>query len=153
MSTLAFLFAAALTSVAGPSIAHAQAPTGKAHVTVKTIHAKKAKAKSTAPEALVERLSKAFPNYGSFHLLGGAEWDLAKDKKGDHKLPTEETLSVTYLGPQDKHLRLRIVIPPKLKTEVRVKNGGIIYQAGMAHDGGILILSVRAQKNVRAQKK
>ena len=146
MSTLASLFAASLISVAGPSIAHAQAPAGEAHVTVKAIHAKKAKAKSTAPEALVERLSKAFPNYGSFHLLGGAQWDLDKDKKGDHKLPNDETLSVTYLGPQDKHLKLRIVIGPKLKTEVRVKNGGTIYQAGMAHDGGILILSVSARK-------
>ena len=148
MSTLAFMFASALAIAPGSpleaGVARAQGAT--AHIAVQAIHAKDAKEKSTAPAKVVRRLSKAFPGYASFHLLGKSQWDLAEGKTGRHKLPNDSELSVTYKGPQAKFLKLHVAIPPKLRTDVRVKDGGTFYQAGMSYKGGILILSINARK-------
>ncbi len=149
MSTLAFMYASLLAGAVAPTPAHAQGATAgpvMAHVAVKTIHAKDAKEQSTAPASLTKRLAVAFPKYTAFHLLGSSQWDLAKGKAGTHALPNDKSLNVTYLGPQEKFLKLRVAIPPKLKTEVRVKNGGTFYQAGMGYKGGILILSINAKR-------
>lgn len=151
MSTLAFMYASLLAAAAAPGVARAQGAAvgpavGAAHVAVQTIHAKGGAEASTAPAALVDRLSKAFPAYRAFHLLGAAEWDLTAGATGRHALPNAKELSVTYLGPQDDLLRLQVAIPPTLKTDVRVKNGGTFYQAGLEHQGGILILSINARR-------
>ena len=154
MSTLAFMYASLLAGAVAPTPAHAQGPAHApgasalpvmAHVAVKTIHAKDAKEESTAPAALTKRLTMAFPKYTAFHLLGSAKWDLAKGATGTHELPNKQALKVKYLGPQDDFLKLQVAIPPKLKTDVRVKNGGTFYQAGMDYNGGILILSINAE--------
>lgn len=148
MSTLAFMYASLLAGAVAPNAAHAQGATAgpvMAHVAVKTIHAKEAAEKSTAPVALTQRLSKSFPDYKAFHLLGSSAWDLAKGKAGTHSLPDDKQLSVTYLGPQDKKLKLRVVAP-KFKAEVRVDDGRTFYQAGTAYKGGMLIYSIMAKK-------
>lgn len=149
MSTLAFMYASLLAGAVAPHAAHAQGATANqvmAHVAVKTIHAKEAPEKSSTPAALTKRLSMAFPTYKSFHPLGASQWDLAKGKSGKHVLPDKRELSVTYLGPQEKLLKLRVSIPNKLKTDLRVENGRTFYTAGMDYKGGILILSINAKK-------
>ena len=148
------MYASLLAGAVAPNAAHAQGATAAnagtagtmAHVAVKTIHAKEASEKSTTAPKVTKRLTTSFPPYKTFHVLGSSKWDLAKGKSGKHALPDKKKeLAVTYLGPKDKHLKLRVVAP-KWKADIRVKDGRTFYQAGTAYKGGILIYSVMAKK-------
>jgi hypothetical protein len=140
--------AVALALLLAAPHARAQAPPpaspARVRVEVTTIHAAKGPGPGSAPEKLAERLSRAFPGYAAFHLLGTAGLDLAAGGSGKAGLPDGSEVEVAFLGAADKMLRLRVAIPPRLATEVRVADGGTFYQAGMEYRGGVLILAIRA---------
>ena len=155
MSTLAFMYASLLAGAVAPTVAHAQGATAgpaMAHVTVQSIHAKNTEEKSTAPAALTKVLVRKFKMFKAFHLLGTTEFDLAEGKSGQHMLPDKKTVSVTYLGRQDEHLKLKLAFPG-LKTEMRMKKGKTFYHVGAAYKGGKLIMSVSAKEAAAAKKK
>ena len=113
---------------------------------VQAIHARPGTATGSAPKALADRLRKAFPGYGTFDLLATHLLELSPGKAGTARLPNDRELTLTYLGPADRFLKLRVDIPPRLRTEVRVNDGGTFYQAGMDYRGGVLILAIRAKR-------
>ena len=124
--------------------APAPAPAVAVSVKVATIHAKVGKGPAPTVEKLVARLRKAFPGYHTFVVLGTTTLALTKDGSGQAKLPNGSALEITYLGRAKDLLRLRVALPPRLKTEVRVADGATFYQAGVEHDGGVLILALKA---------
>jgi hypothetical protein len=133
----------ALLLFAGP----VHADDGAIRVTVQSIHAIQGAADKPggAPAAMVKKLKKVFPGYGAFKVLDEKALDLtAPGKSATTKLPSEHELSLTFLGRKGRFLRLRLAIPPRIKTDVRVNDGGTFYQAGMKHEGGILVLAVKA---------
>ena len=143
LSLLAGVCALVVVVATHPGIAQAQAK--KVQVEVQSIQALTAKDKGKAPAKLAKKLRAAFMGYQSFSVLATRAMALEKGKSGSMALPNKRSLDVTYLGVADKMLKLRVAIPPDLRTDVRVSNGGTFYQAGMKHDGGILILAIQAK--------
>ena len=131
-----------------PGLAAAQdapaKPPAAVEVKVATIHARVGAGPAAAPDKLAARLSKAFPGHQGFVVLDTTTLALATGGTGQVPLPGGKSLEVTYLGRAEKHLRLRVVLPDKVRTEVRVADGATFYQAGMEHDGGVLILALQA---------
>lgn len=120
-------------------------------VHIQAIYAEAGQKASEAPKKLVTRLKRAIPGYGGFKVLDTKQLVLMPGKPGTTTLPNKAEASFSYLGSSDGFLKLRLAIPPRLKTEVRVKDGGTFYQAGIEHDGGILILAIKPTTKVAAK--
>ena len=130
----------------GQAVAQDEVPGPSAAVSVRvaTIHAKVSPGAAPTAQKLVARLRKAFPGYQAFQVLGTTTLGLTEGGTGQAKLPNGSALDITYLGRAKDLLRLRVALPPRLKTEVRVADGATFYQAGVEHEGGVLILALQA---------
>jgi len=93
---------------------------------------------------LAPMLRKSFPDHRHFRLLGSTTLQASQAKAEAVLLPNGSSLLLTYRGSEKGYLRLDLAIPPRLKTSVRVAPGGTFFQAGLPHDGGILVLAITA---------
>ena len=89
-------------------------------------------------------LTKSFGNrYKSFDLLNTATLDVLRGKRGEVSLPDGTWLRLTYLGNQGKFIKLSMEMPG-VKTLIRIRDGGLFFQAGHKHKGGMMILAISA---------
>ena len=144
-SRLMSLMLACAVACAAFGLAHPQqaAAQDKIEVSVRTIHAlKEGKAMDTKLDDLKETLTKAFEGYTTFKDLGTQSQTLTLEGSGKFSLPEGTDLEVTYKGTSKDLLRLGLAVGKKFKSDVRVSPGGTFFQAGLPHEGGILIIAI-----------
>lgn len=89
-------------------------------------------------------LKKSFgARYSSFRQLSRQGLHLDIRQRGTIELPNGRTLALTFKGVKDGFVRLFMELP-HLRTTVKIRDGGLFFQAGQSFQGGILILSIRA---------
>ena len=98
-----------------------------------------------ALEDLHKKLSKAFENYGTFRSLSRSSATIAPNQAHPFALPDGTRFVVSYQGVDKNLIRLAIRVGDKFKTNVRVSRGNTFFQAGLPHDGGILVIAVTAR--------
>lgn len=88
-------------------------------------------------------LAKSFgARYTSFRQLDIETLTLELQQRGTVELPGDRTLALTFKGVKDEFVRLFMELP-HLKTTVKVRDGGLFFQAGQSFQGGMLILAIR----------
>jgi len=89
-------------------------------------------------------LTKSFgTRYESFDLLDTSALRIPRGKRREVPLPDGTWLRLTYLGNQGKFIKLSMEMPG-VKTLIRIRDGGLFFQAGHRHRGGMLILAISA---------
>ena len=84
-----------------------------------------------------------FGGYTSFKQLDKAELKLTAQKGGQIALPNGKTAAFAYKGKTGSQHQLKLTIPhSRVDVDLRAPAGKMFYQAGMKHDGGILILAL-----------
>jgi hypothetical protein len=81
--------------------------------------------------------------YGSFRLLDERPLELLQGLPAEMPLPGGESLRLTYRGNQGEFLKLSMEMTG-LKTSIRIRDGGLFFQAGHKHQGGMLVLAISA---------
>lgn len=116
----------------------------KVRLKVSVIHASKKAGKPDAKLAkIADQLRKAFGGFESFRQLDFEELKLEEGKKAELKLPNGKTAEFVYKGQDKKQHRINLAIPKsKVDVDLRAPTGRMFYQAGMAHEDGILILGM-----------
>jgi len=88
-------------------------------------------------------LTKSFgARYTSFRQVDLQTLTLELQQRGTVDLPGERQLALTFKGVKDDFVRLFMELP-HLKTTVKVRDGGLFFQAGQSYQGGMLILAIR----------
>ncbi|MFN3202977.1 MAG: hypothetical protein ACE366_31580 [Bradymonadia bacterium] len=92
-------------------------------------------------------LTKAFSQYKSFKRVGRSEYALNPTGVARVLLPSQKgAANFAYNGPDPKDPKLHHVtfsVPQKkVKVDLRLPMRKVFYQAGLKHDGGILILAI-----------
>lgn len=133
-----------LTCLSGP-VPNAEEEPGRIRAEIQVIHATRGKPMiDTRLKKLSRYLTRAFGNhYQSFKQLGSTRpMVLSKGMKRTRKLPNTTTLALTYMGKSDSLLRLALDVGG-LSTTVKIHDGGLFFQAGRKHQGGMLIVAIR----------
>lgn len=138
----AALLAAAIGLLAVPAVASAEV-----RAEVRVIHATGgAGAKPQIDPALkpiAGYLTKSFgARYAVFSQLDLKSLTIDLKQRGTVELPNETTLALTFKGVTDGFVRLFMELP-HLKTTVKIRDGGLFFQAGQSYKGGMLILAIR----------
>jgi hypothetical protein len=93
--------------------------------------------------ALADYLTRSFgARYSSFRQLDRQTLALDVQERGTLELPGDRELALTFKGVKDDFIRLFMELP-HLKTTVKVRDGGLFFQAGTSYQGGMLILAIR----------
>lgn len=88
-------------------------------------------------------LTKVFGGYTAFKQLDEHELPLSQAKGGEIRLPNGKTAAFTYKGKSGSQHQIKLTIPQsKVDVDLRAPARKMFYQAGMKHDGGILILAL-----------
>ncbi|MCA9537319.1 MAG: hypothetical protein KC620_00440 [Myxococcales bacterium] len=86
-------------------------------------------------------LEKAFGAYKGFKQLDAHELDLPLGQKIELPLPNANTADFTYKGSKGGQHQIHFSVPEaKVDVDLRAPARRLFYQAGLAHEGGILIL-------------
>jgi hypothetical protein len=118
----------------------------EAHCTVRVILAKGGSGgvDPAIRNPLRRYLTKSFgTRYDRFDLLDTATLDVTRGKRGEVSLPDGTWLRLTYLGNQGEFIKLSMEMPG-VKTLIRIRDGGLFFQAGHKHKGGMMILAISA---------
>ena len=115
---------------------------------VQIIHAKKEAGKvDPALEPISRYLTRSFGSrYRSFKQLNRTSMRLPVNAVGTEALPNKTTLRLVYLGSEENLLRLEMSVG-ELKTNVKVHDGGLFFQAGRSYQNGMLIVAIRVKKH------
>lgn len=144
MTRKAFLIALAL-------LCWAAAPASAAEpiqLTVSVIHATNTDGGvDPALKPIEADLKGAFGQYRTFKRVGRVEHALSVGGVAQVKLPSQPSpaeLQYKGLDPKDASLhQIALSVPSKkVKVDLRLPTRKVFYQAGLKHDGGILILAI-----------
>ena len=115
---------------------------------VQIIHAKKESGDADPALTPISRyLKRSFGSrYRSFKQLNRTSMQLRVNAVGTESLPNNTTLRLKYLGSEENLLRLEMSVGD-LKTNVKVHNGGLFFQAGRSYRNGMLIVAIRVKKD------
>jgi len=115
---------------------------------VQIIHAKKESGvDDPALEPISRYLKRSFGSrYRSFKQITRTSMRLRINNVGTEALPNKTTLRLKYLGSEENLLRLEMSVGD-LKTNVKVHNGGLFFQAGRSYRNGMLIVAIRVKKD------
>ena len=135
-----------LLALAGPD-PNADEKVGKVRCEIQVIHATHGQAFiDPALKPISSYLTNSFGNhFQSFQLIGSGSLLLAKDQRGAQKLPNDTEMALTFLGMEDSLLRIAMEVSG-LKTNVKVHDGGLFFQAGRSYRGGMLIVAIRTRQ-------
>lgn len=116
----------------------------QADLKVSVIHAtKRAGPVDPALARIQKTLEKSFGGYSSFRELAKHKVELPLKKTRQIKLPNDQTAGFTYEGSVKEQEKIRLSIPrSKVDVSLRVPPRKVFFQAGLPHDGGILILAL-----------
>lgn len=130
----------ALLGLAGSSAVAAE----KVTLEVTVVHAKKGGASVDPSLGAIEgALTKAFQGYGTFAKLDAQRLALAVGGEGQLGLPNGKTAVFAYKGAAGPRHKLELRIPEsKVDVDLRAPARKVFFQAGLPHDGGILILAM-----------
>lgn len=112
---------------------------------VSVVHAKKGGATVDPALASIEgALTKAFKGYGTFAKLDAEKLELTQSgTPGRVSLPNGKTAVFAYKGAAGPRHKLELRIPEsKVDVDLRAPARKVFFQAGLPHDGGILILAL-----------
>ena len=126
-----------------PSLASAEAT-----LEVHLIEAKKGDAPRVDPA--LEGFKKTFSRFPGFNQFAQKKVEQKNLKLGEAltvQAPGEKTATVTYRGVSKGFVKLRFKLGD-LEMNVRVHNGGVFFHGGYEHDGGRIVLAVRARSTV-----
>lgn len=88
-------------------------------------------------------LQQAFGGYTGFKQLDASELVLGRGQSGTVSLPNGKSAVFEYKGPAGPQHQLKLRIPEsKVDVDLRAPAKRMFYQAGLPHDGGILILAL-----------
>lgn len=97
-------------------------------------------------EHLKPKLTKAFPNYGTFKELARHEATLQRDAAFEFSIPGGTHLILSNKGlhvEEGKELiHLSMNVDRKFRSDVRASRGSTFFQAGLPHGSGILVLAI-----------
>lgn len=136
---LTLLVAMALVS---PAPASAQ----DAHFRIKVLHAGQQgnKIDPKIPENIKKYLQKSFgAKYTTFTLLDSKELVVKPTATGTVVLPDKSTLKLQFREVQGSFIKLTMEIKD-LRTTIRIKEGGLFFQAGHKYKDGIMVLAISA---------
>jgi len=133
-----------LMSMSGPEPNRAE-KAGGLRCDIQVIHATRGKPfVDEALRPLRRYLKNSFGSrYQRFKQLEKRSLTLSQRERGSLELPNGTKLLLTYLGVEESLLRLVMEVGG-LKTTVKVHDGGLFFQAGRKHKGGMLIVAIRA---------
>lgn len=119
----------------------------KASLTVVVIHAKKGPP-FLHPDLkpLQDTLKKTFGDkYGYYDKLKDTTRQVARLGKTSLDMPDGERFAAIYKGITPNKGLLRIALEyGDFRTKVRIHDGGLFFQAGKKHDGGVLVVAIKA---------
>ncbi|MBH25266.1 MAG: hypothetical protein CMH57_12605 [Myxococcales bacterium] len=119
-------------------------------VQIRTIYAT-TDAKGVDPKLsdLKGKLVGAFETYGTFKELASHQTTLNTGGSYEFSIPGGNRLVVSHKGPEGKDaktntqlIKLGLGVTDKFKSDVRVSRGTTLFQAGLPHGSGILILAI-----------
>jgi hypothetical protein len=115
--------------------------------TVYVIHAKKSvPVIDEKLKDMVPYFKKSFSRFNYFSLLSEISVILKKNVRQEKELPNKEKIGFKYTGiTKEKNLHKLYVDIGDLKFKVRLKDGGLFFQAGHSYEKGILILAFRVK--------
>jgi len=152
LSMAALLLSAITLTLLTPVDAHSSSGDTEAkqasgvQLTVTMIHATKTPA--PADQELTELapyLIKSFKGYRGFTKLSDASQTAARGAWATFKLPGSKTLKLKSLATENKNTMLTLqLLLGSLDTTVKVRNGGLFFQAGRVYKDGILVLAIQA---------
>jgi hypothetical protein len=100
-----------------------------------------------------EYLTKSFgARYSSFRQLDTRVLRVGLDKTGEMPLPDQSTLGLRFRDIHGEFVKLTMTIKD-LRTTIRIRNGGLFFQAGHRYKNGILILAISATLDGKAEPK
>lgn len=131
--------------MAGPI--QAQETNNRVSCEIHVIHAEKgANHIDTQLKSMSRYLTRAFGNrFQSFKQVKKGQYELNLKKSNSTKLPNGTQLKLTNLGTEKGMLRLAMEISG-LKTTIKVRDGGLFFQAGRKYKKGMIIVAIRARK-------
>ena len=116
----------------------------ESHIELQLIKATTAEKPSIAPELKeLSKTFKRFPGFNSFSLAGQDKMKLKLGETAEMDAPGGKKIQVTYRGVSKGFVKLRFKLG-ELEMNVRVHNGGVFFHGGYKHEGGRLIVAVRA---------
>ena len=158
VATAALLTLGAMAAVGSavlltPRAAQAQEPkmdTRAISVQIRTIYATAdGKGTDVKLDDLKEKLTGAFATYGTFKELATHEAALGTGGSYEFSIPGGNRLVVTHKGQITKDpktgaelIKVGLEIGGKFTTDMRVSRGSALFQAGLPHGSGILILAI-----------
>jgi hypothetical protein len=128
---------------AGEPVASPEAAEPAVNVTLTIILARKGPgAPEVAPELapLAPTLKRAFPDHVRFSRLGRHVLQVSSRSTAPVTLPNGSSLALRHEGTRDGRHALQVEVGG-LRTTVQAAPGATFFQAGRAHDGGILVLA------------
>ena len=137
----------ALALLAGPE-PNAGEKIGSVRCEIQVIHATRGTPfVDPSLKSLKRYLTRSFGNrYQSFQQVSSGRLVIRKDQRRTRKLPNSTELGLTYLGSDASLLRLVMEVSG-LKTQVKIHDGGLFFQAGRAYKGGMLVVAIRVHGN------
>ena len=81
--------------------------------------------------------------FNSFELLQRETISVASKKTGKLSLPDGSELSLTFEGQEKDFVRLTMALKG-LETTIRIRDGGMFFQAGHKYNKGTLVLAISA---------
>lgn len=124
-----------------------------AHFRIKVLHAgtQGNKVDPKIPENIKKYLARSFGRYTSFTLLDSKELVVKLTETGTVTLPDKSFLKLQFREVQGEFIKLTMEIKD-LRTTIRIKNGGLFFQAGHKYKDGIMILAISATTRKGAQE-
>jgi len=142
---VAWLVGAAIVATLALPAPAAADPKAKVDVTV--IHAKKGPPHLNASlQPLWDTLRQTFgEKFAHYEVLDRTSKSVDSGAPVEVKLPNGERFAAIYNGitPDKGLLRVNLEMG-EFRTKVRIHDGGTFFQAGQKHDGGTLIIAIRA---------
>ncbi|MBM4371031.1 MAG: hypothetical protein FJ098_05215 [Deltaproteobacteria bacterium] len=81
--------------------------------------------------------------YDAFELLDTRTLEIEHGTRGEVPLPDDSWLRLTHLGTQGEFIKLSMELPG-VKTLIRIRDGGLFFQAGHRYRNGMMILAISA---------
>ena len=117
----------------------------EATLEVTVVHATKGEA-SIDPKLkdLASYLKSSLGDYNAFAQKGSHRATVKVGATTSVSLPDTTTLTLSYRGVAKGFVKVYLELDG-LKTTVDVRDGGLFFQAGRRHKGGILVLAIKAR--------
>jgi len=136
-----------------PSVAWAGEPEVKFRVNVLLATTQGDHIDPQISKRIKDYLTKSFgARYSSFRQLDTRVLRVSLDKTGEMPLPDQSTLGLRFRDIHGEFVKLTMTIKD-LRTTIRIRNGGLFFQAGHRYKNGILILAISATLEGKVEPK